>query len=77
MDELPPMLSHLYHCIDYVRQSVLCKADLTLEGRSSNNNSHIDGYGQPKQCRNWVSLTLRVGQHTGFGSSRRVHFTKC
>ncbi|MCJ1358910.1 MAG: hypothetical protein MMC33_008910 [Icmadophila ericetorum] len=49
----PLMLDHVYHCYDYLRQSILCQADLTLEWASYVNTSHIDGYGPPHQCRNW------------------------
>ena len=55
----PLMLDHVYHCYDYLRQSILCQADLTLEWASYVNTSHIDGYGPPHQCRNWVSLSVQ------------------
>jgi hypothetical protein len=52
---LPAKVDHIFHCIDYLRQTVLCNADTTVEGRSHNTPTHIDGYGPLHQCRNWVS----------------------
>ena len=48
-------LVHLFHCVDYLRQNILCQADTTLEWQSESNSELIDGYGPPHQCRNWVS----------------------
>lgn len=52
---LPAKTDHIFHCIDYLRQTVLCNADTTVEGQSHNAPTHIDGYGPLHQCRNWVS----------------------
>ena len=51
-------LNHLFHCVDYIRQGILCRADTTLESRSESNHEHIDGYNVPHQCRRWVSFHL-------------------
>ena len=51
MDKLP----YFFHCVDYVKQNILCQADITLEWRSESNPEHVGGYGIPHQCRNWVS----------------------
>lgn len=48
-------LSHVFHCYDYLRQTILCRSDTTIEWRSRVNPLHIDGYGPPRTCRNWVS----------------------
>ena len=54
--ELPKgRLAHLFHCVDYLKQNILCEADTTLEWRSESNPEHVDGYGIPHQCRDWVS----------------------
>ena len=44
---------HIFHCMDYLRQAILCNADLTLEWRSDVDPKHIDGYGPPHRCRKW------------------------
>jgi hypothetical protein len=53
-------LGHHAHCMDYIRQMILCHADLTLEPRASypasnGNPYHIDGYGTQHMCKNYVS----------------------
>jgi hypothetical protein len=55
--DLPPKVDHIFHCIDYLRQTVLCNADTTVEGQSHTEPTHIDGYGPLHECRNWVSAT--------------------
>jgi hypothetical protein len=52
---LSPKADHIFHCFDYLRQTVLCNADTTVEGQSLVAPTHIDGYGSLHQCRNWVS----------------------
>ena len=54
-EPLSPKVDHIFHCFDYLRQMILCNADITLEGRAHNAAGHIDGYGPPHLCRNWVS----------------------
>lgn len=62
--ELPKgKLAHLFHCVDYLKQNILCQADTTLEWRSESNPEHVDGYGIPHQCRDWVSCNTRSAWH--------------
>jgi hypothetical protein len=58
-ETLPAKVDHIFHCIDYLRQTVLCNADTTVEGQSHSAATHIDGYGPLHQCRSWV----RGSQH--------------
>ncbi|MCJ1329549.1 hypothetical protein MMC10_006229 [Thelotrema lepadinum] len=56
--ELPNgKLNHLFHCVDYLRQNIMCKADTTLEWNTVADSEHIDGYGIPHQCRNWQEVS--------------------
>ena len=55
-------LDHLYHCVEYLRLSVMCYADPTLErryegvlGPFSANNTHI--------CGDWGGLTEWGDEH--------------
>ena len=57
-------LNHLLHCIGYLRQNIMCRADTSLEWRSEANHKHIDGYGIPHQCRNWVSCPSPITRGT-------------
>ncbi|TQV99555.1 hypothetical protein IF1G_01770 [Cordyceps javanica] len=48
---------HTMHCFDYLRQTMLCLADSTVErpGQLSDGKPYINGMGQRK-CRNWELL---------------------
>ena len=47
--------SHLYHCLDGLRQGVLCHADDTPM-RHFENADHTAGEGQQMMCRDWDKL---------------------
>lgn len=50
-------IRHLRHCWDYLRQTVSCQSDLTLEGISPHNHTEIldiDGYHVKHQCKNRI-----------------------
>ncbi|KAK0763367.1 hypothetical protein N5P37_002744 [Trichoderma harzianum] len=47
-------LHHLMHCFDYLRQTIACASDLTLEGINKESNDtffDIDGYGVEHMCK--------------------------
>ncbi|MCJ1231662.1 hypothetical protein MMC12_008341 [Toensbergia leucococca] len=55
-EPLPRMLEHTFHCLDYLRLTVLCNADMTIEYESVGPSGNIDGYGGygvPHQCKDW------------------------
>lgn len=41
---------HATHCFEYLRSSIMCNMDMTLEGSTS--VAGTEGLGQPHQCRN-------------------------
>ncbi|WQF82788.1 Putative mycotoxin biosynthesis protein UstYa [Colletotrichum destructivum] len=45
---------HTNHCFDYLRQSILCTSDMTLEGKvlGRDANPGTDGWGHLHTCRN-------------------------
>ena len=63
------LLSHVEHCLDYVRQALMCAADTTVEWpafvREDANGtvqSGTDGNGIQHKCRDWdavVNFALR------------------
>ena len=60
-DPMPRSVNHMFHCMDYLRQTILCNADLTIEWEALTvkerlPTGHIDGYGVTHQCRDWVSF---------------------
>ncbi|PNP51747.1 hypothetical protein THARTR1_07516 [Trichoderma harzianum] len=68
--------SHTLHCLDYLRESILCTSDSTLEPfkpkfDSAADRKGVDGYGTPHQCRdfgklrNWAER-FRYNDNQGF-----------
>ncbi|OAG06623.1 uncharacterized protein CC84DRAFT_1088765, partial [Paraphaeosphaeria sporulosa] len=47
--------SHIRHCIDLVRQSLMCQADTTLEVVDEKING-VHGFRTMHQCRDWEQL---------------------
>lgn len=50
---------HITHCFDYLRQTVECNADMTVEWAAEEPDElgglyHINGYGMSHQCRSRV-----------------------
>ncbi|TLD34271.1 hypothetical protein PspLS_01041 [Pyricularia sp. CBS 133598] len=50
---------HLNHCWDYLRQNIMCTADVTLEWHRWNEKVE-DGWGYEHQCKDWDALTKWV-----------------
>ncbi|POS81183.1 hypothetical protein DHEL01_v200394 [Diaporthe helianthi] len=51
---------HEYHCIDYIRQSIMCSADTTLdfaELQPDGRRKGFSGANSTHQCRDWDALT--------------------
>ncbi|KAM6485229.1 hypothetical protein HDV62DRAFT_403950 [Trichoderma sp. SZMC 28011] len=68
--------SHTLHCLDYLRESILCTSDSTLEPfkpkfDTAADRKGVDGYGTPHQCRdfgklrNWAER-FRYNDNQGF-----------
>lgn len=50
---------HEYHCIDYIRQSIMCSGDTTLdfaELHDDGTRRGFSGAGSTHQCRDWDSI---------------------
>lgn len=46
---------HIRHCFDYIRQALMCAADTNLE--VLDRETHLtNGWGQPKQCRDYEQV---------------------
>ncbi|KIX93905.1 uncharacterized protein Z520_10242 [Fonsecaea multimorphosa CBS 102226] len=51
--------AHIVHCVDYLRQSVMCCGDTTLErGHEAGGifKPPVDGWGNTHMCRDWDAL---------------------
>lgn len=47
---------HQAHCLEYLRQSILCSADTSLEGRGKHWKVE-NGYGTKHTCVDYAALT--------------------
>lgn len=56
-EELPMMASppHIRHCIDLIRQSLMCQPDLTVEVKNVSLGG-VTGFGTTHLCRSWDQL---------------------
>ncbi|KAE8350326.1 hypothetical protein BDV28DRAFT_151033 [Aspergillus coremiiformis] len=59
---------HTNHCIDYLRQAIMCASDATLESSevldgNGNSTRAVDGWNNTHQCRDWDSLYEFASRH--------------
>lgn len=55
--DLPEMISppHIRHCIDLIRQSLMCNPDTTVEVKNATTGG-VNGFGIEHQCKDWNQL---------------------
>lgn len=84
MDRKSP---HVEHCFDYIRQTLMCHADLSLEHRwhspdEGPDNDSVNGWDVIHQCRDWDAVVefveenaLTKGWHRpkDFGHHHGIH----
>jgi len=62
-------VEHTGHCFDYLRQALMCAADMTLEWAAEVPPGGVpftvDGWGITHQCRNWNQVIGWVLEHKG------------
>lgn len=63
--------AHIRHCIDYLRQSLMCHADTNLEPIIR--DMGVSGFGTEKQCRNFSRLAEWVDIWAWDNSTMPVH----
>ncbi|KAF7883188.1 uncharacterized protein EAF01_011697 [Botrytis porri] len=58
---------HTSHCFDYLRQAMMCSADLTIEWAMEMPDGKppftVDGWGITHTCRNWQNVLKWMGEH--------------
>ncbi|EFQ36607.1 hypothetical protein CGRA01v4_09676 [Colletotrichum graminicola] len=54
--------THLSHCWDYLRQSIMCSGDTTLEWKPANDIGST-GWGYQHICKDYTSLFIFAEQH--------------
>lgn len=57
--------SHIKHCIDLLRQNLMCRPDLTLEVRDDRVGG-VRGFGTIHQCHSWEELVAWTRQWEGW-----------
>ncbi len=67
---LPQISHHWAHCFDYLRQSLMCAADGTLETVHTNGNSKgetmlagVEGWGMTHTCRDYKQVFDWAEEH--------------
>ncbi|KAI1345902.1 hypothetical protein F5Y01DRAFT_320303 [Xylaria sp. FL0043] len=63
-ESLPAHLqaAHMRHCIDYIRQGIMCGGDTTLEEVDKKVNG-VHGFGVQHTCVDWEQLRQWTNQH--------------
>ena len=56
----PGVAKHSAHCFDYIRQSIMCSADTSLEG----NTEAGPGWGSKHECTDYDALLNWVNENT-------------
>lgn len=54
-------MAHLRHCIDLLRQNLMCLADTTVEVKGDIRGG-VRGFGVEHQCGDWEELGDLVGK---------------
>ncbi|CAD6446913.1 3ae1a250-aadf-473e-9b7e-67ae259eaffa [Sclerotinia trifoliorum] len=58
---------YIGHCFDYIRQSLMCSADMTIEWAMEMPDGKppftIDGWGITHNCRNWDDVLKWMAEH--------------
>lgn len=60
-------LGHIRHCIDLLRQSLMCNADLTVELKNEELGG-VTGFGTVHRCVNWPALLEWIRPYEGTDS---------
>ncbi|KAF2233441.1 hypothetical protein EV356DRAFT_448274 [Viridothelium virens] len=79
-EDIPFMSSppHIRHCIDLIRQSLMCQPDLTVELKEKELGG-VTGFGTEHQCRDWGELLNWLEEWEGWaqdpkdGDNEHVH----
>ena len=54
---------HLAHCFDYLKQTITCNMDMTIEYPTTGGSRVINGYGIPHQCTNRSLFDQYMEEH--------------
>ncbi|KAK3356665.1 hypothetical protein B0T25DRAFT_453277, partial [Lasiosphaeria hispida] len=65
---IPQLYRHWDHCFDYVRQALMCAADVTLENLETRADgktllASVDGWGTTHMCRDYQGVVEWAAAH--------------
>ena len=60
-------LGHIRHCIDLLRQSLMCNPDLTVELKDEELGG-VTGFGTMHRCADWSGLLEWIAPYEGTGA---------
>lgn len=68
MVETPASDEHVQHCLNYVRQTLLCAGSMRLEAMKKDESlgadvEKVDGIGFEHKCRDWTLLRRMVEEN--------------
>ncbi|KAF2250332.1 hypothetical protein BU26DRAFT_379493, partial [Trematosphaeria pertusa] len=68
-EAIPPEISpkHMRHCIDLLRQALMCTPDLTGEVKNETLGG-VTGFGTVHECRSWGGLMEWMGEWEDVGA---------
>lgn len=61
-------LNHVSHCVEYLRQAILCNADTSLEGETGAASTST-GWGQMHVCKDFDALLAYGNEHAAWDLS--------
>lgn len=67
----PQKVDHRAHCVEYLRQSILCSADTTLEGETGA-WAKSTGWGQTHSCVDFDALTEYANERAMWNLTERL-----
>jgi hypothetical protein len=71
---------HMNHCFDYLRQTIACAGDMSMEWPRTEPDGRrfaVDGWGIPHECKSWVSdFILLERELTIISHTSRITWTR-
>jgi hypothetical protein len=67
-------IQHVQHCYDYLRQTIMCSGDMTIEWPKDPHSRDVNGELVPhQQCKSWVGRTRLTFCPTAMANIRVEH----
>jgi len=73
-----PMMArppHIRHCVDLLRQALMCRPDLTIEEKNDELGG-VTGFGTAHQCYDWEELVSWTRKWQDWGRGEKAEHKK-